>query len=117
MSTGYKKFSKDEGPLLIPTLAKNGVISEPVFGWFITDEEEQSYLDIGVLTADSIREGEELVWIDVLYDDYWWTNFVNGIKINGKGFKTPKDFALTDTGTSCIYVPSSIHRAIEDMIL
>jgi hypothetical protein len=55
MSTG---FTRESGPILVEELYKGEVISEPVFGWYLTGLENESYLDIGILTEDSIREGE-----------------------------------------------------------
>jgi hypothetical protein len=83
MSTGYDARS---GPLLVNDLYEGGVISEPVFGWFMSDETGTTFLDIGVLTYDSIREGDELIWMDVLNDDFWWTNEITGVSLDGKKF-------------------------------
>lgn len=93
------------------------MISEPVFGWFMSDETGTTFLDIGVLTYDSIREGDELIWMDVLNDDFWWTNEITGISVDGHKLKVPKKYkAFTDTGTSCVSVPSKIFYALFDLI-
>lgn len=117
MSTGLTKLTKDDGPVLITSLYKNDIISEPVFGWFMSDEDNDSYIDIGYLAEDSIREGEELAWISVFNDDFWWTNMVTGVRLKGNSYQTPRAFALTDTGTSCVYVPTEFYYALEALIL
>jgi hypothetical protein len=55
MSTG---LTIDSGPILVEKLYEGKIISEPVFGWYLTGLENESYMDIGILTEDSIREGE-----------------------------------------------------------
>lgn len=113
MSTG---LTRDSGPILVSSLYDGGVISEPVFGWYLTGLQHESYLDIGILTDDSIRKGEKLVWLPVVYDDFWWTNFITGIKIDGDAYSLPKAYAMTDTGTSCIYAPTSVYSRLIDHI-
>jgi hypothetical protein len=78
MSTG---LTTDSGPILVEELYKGKIISEPIFGWYLTGLENESYLDIGILSEESIREGEKLIWIPVVEDDFWWTNIVTGVKI------------------------------------
>jgi len=38
-------------------------------------------MDIGILSEESIREGEKIIWIPVVEDDFWWTNIITGVKI------------------------------------
>jgi hypothetical protein len=114
MSTG---FTDDSGPLIVPALYKAGVISQPVFGWYLAGEDDESYLDIGILTDDSIREGEELIWIPVVENDYWWTNFITGVKIGTSEYKLNPRYALTDTGTSCAYIPAVLYDGIMSKVL
>lgn len=108
MSTG---LTNEKGPLLVENLYQGKVISEPVFGWYLTGLANESYMDIGILSEDSIREGEQLVWLPVIqhpYMKYWWTNVVTGVKINEEAYSLPPAYAMTDTGTSCIYTPTSV---------
>ena len=113
MSTG---FTTDSGPLLVNSLYEEGLISEPVFGWFMSDETGTTYMDIGVLTKDSIREGDEIIWMDVLDDDFWWANEVTGVSIEGVKLKVPKRPAFTDTGASCVGVPPYLYYSLMDII-
>lgn len=105
MSTGN---TAESGPLLINSLYEEGIISEPIFGWFLGDESMDSYMDVGMYTYDSIREGDELIWMPVLYDDFWWTNEITGVGFDGNQFSVKKELAMTDTGTSCVSVPPAI---------
>jgi hypothetical protein len=57
-------LSKERGPLLIPELFEAGVIPEPVFGFYLTDTENESFVDIGYLRPSAMRDTSELVWID-----------------------------------------------------
>ena len=114
MATGFHSGS---GPNMIMSLYEGGVISEPVFGWYLSDMSDESYVDIGFLSAESIREGEELVWLPVVEDDFWWTNFVTAIKFDDEEFALSTAYAMTDTGTSCAYVPSSLYFYITDKVL
>lgn len=40
-------FNGKSGPLLIPALYQNGVISKPIFSIYIGEANQNSYLDIG----------------------------------------------------------------------
>jgi hypothetical protein len=82
----------------------------------MSDETGTTFLDIGVLTYDSIRKGDELIWMDVLNDDFWWTNEITGVSLDGNQFSVPKKLAMTDSGTSCISVPKQIYSTLYDNI-
>lgn len=64
-----------------------------------------------------MKEGTKISWIDVVDDDYWWTNFITGVKFGKEAYSTPIAYALTDTGTSCTYVPSSFFNEFEAKVL
>lgn len=102
LSTG---LTRDSDQLLVPALYDAGVISEPVFGWYLTDMTGQSYMDVGFIGADAIRDGEEIAWLPVVNNDFWWTNYITGISFNGQDYSINKSLGMTDTGTSCTYVP------------
>jgi len=63
----------------------------------------------------------EMVWLDVVENDFWWTNYITGIKFEGTdgleaSFQIDKMKALTDTGTSCVYMPSVYYEPILQLI-
>lgn len=59
-----------------------------------------------------MRDPSELVWLDVLNNDFWWTNAIYGVtfELNSvfKEMKFRQTPAMTDSGTSCIYAPSFV---------
>ena len=71
--------SLDTGPLLIKYLYKAGLISKPVFGFYLGGTDENSYLDIGSIQNSSMRDQSELVWFKTVKNDFWWTSYATGI--------------------------------------
>jgi hypothetical protein len=57
------------------------VISNAVFGFYLTGHTESSYLDIGMLQTSSMRNESELVWMDVEPTEYWWSQDIKGMRI------------------------------------
>ena len=110
MSTGLSQWS--EGDLLVQKLYEANVISKPQFGFYLAGTEEQSYLDIGQFQNSSMRNPEELVWIDVENESFWWEATISGIRFTSADKSTTDEYsimsgstALTDTGSSCSYIP------------
>jgi hypothetical protein len=110
---GMTSDFENGGPLFIKSLKERGLISKAVFGFYLSGTGGKSYLDIGVLWDTSMRDKNELVWMDAI-PDFWWSNYVTGIRFVNPGetdmtkvttFKTIKKMGTTDTGTSCTYVP------------
>ena len=42
--------------------------------------EKDSYIDIGFIRAESMRNESELIWINCEENDFWWTSEVIGIR-------------------------------------
>jgi len=107
------------GALFVPALYDAKVISDNVFGFSMTDTKGDSFLDLGVLFDDSMRDKSELVWFKSEYD-YYWSAKLEGVRFtypNGdskgvpmKEFKIEPSFGTTDTGTSCNYIPSTYYK-------
>ena len=62
-----------------------------------------------------------MVWLDVVDNDFWWTNYVEGVKFrrpDGKetSFSVQKAKATTDTGTSCVYMPYQYYESVLEQI-
>lgn len=118
MSTGMGDLS--EGPLVIQELYGAGKIAEPVFGFYLSGPDKQSYLDIGYFSNEAMRDPNELVWLPVLNSNFWWSNEVTGIKFEGpittQEFSLATGSAMTDTGTSCTYVPEQYYMPIRNKI-
>jgi hypothetical protein len=115
MSTGLYGNS---APLLIEELFYDGKISEPVFGFYLGSTHEESFLDIGFISESAMRDPSELVWLPVVNNDFWWTNFITGISFTTPqqtkplSVSLPRTLAMTDTGTSCTYFPSLYFKEI-----
>jgi len=103
---------------LIEEMYKSEIISDPVFGFYLTGVDGQSYLDIGRLQDSAMRDKDELVWLDVVDNDFWWTNYLTGVKFtSADGFEETSYSlesakALTDSGTSCVYMPANYYDEI-----
>ena len=67
--------------MLIPNLYAAGLISNPVFGFYLGAIGEDSYLDIGIILDAAMRDPSEIVWLPVLNDNFWWMNSIDGIRI------------------------------------
>lgn len=108
--------------MLIPNLYAAGLISNPVFGFYLGAIGEDSYLDIGIILDAAMRDPSEIVWLPVLNDNFWWMNSIDGIRItNYKGesnsYGMHKVDAMTDTGTSCTYIPKKYYGAVMSRLL
>jgi hypothetical protein len=42
--------------------------------------DQESYLDIGSIPISAMRDPSELVWLDVAENNFWWTNYITGVK-------------------------------------
>jgi len=74
-----------------------------------------SFVDLGQIRNESMKNPEDLIWIDVPKKSFFWSNYVTGIwipdekqpsntpELNGMAL-TPL-LGITDTGTSCSYIP------------
>jgi len=56
----------------------------------------------------------DLVWINVVEEDFWWTSYIEGISFNGKQWAIEKALGMTDTGSSCSHIPSDYFHAVLD---
>lgn len=82
LSTGLSRFS--DGDLIINKLYSAGVIESPVFGFYLAGTDSQSFLDIGGLVPSAMRNPEELVWLDTMKDDFWWTSPITNAEVVSK---------------------------------
>lgn len=59
-----------------------------------------------------------MVWLNVLSRNFWWTNYIEGIKFTSSDGKKEAEYAvrktkaLTDTGTSCVYMPFEYYDTV-----
>ena len=96
--------------LLVPHLfsSQNEVIDDNMFSFYLTGHADDSYIDFGKYDKHAITNENDIVWLEVLDNDRWWTNYITGFKW---GYSNPMLYsfeqtkAFTDTGTSCIIGP------------
>lgn len=108
--------------LLVPTLYKQGVISKNQFSWALETKEHPSYLDIGPVDESVMSDPRDMVWLDILDDDYWgyfWTNYMTSFTLSNSNEiwdlgPTP---AITDSGSSCLVGPSNQIKILETQTL
>ena len=93
------------GPLLVWELFEAGRLSEPTFAFYLAGNEETSYLDVGVIQSGSMRDPSKYVEFDVIDNSFWWMNYIRGVSFAGEEFIIEEDIAITDTGTTCVYMP------------
>lgn len=83
MSTGLYTGVSSPETLLIQALADDGIITDPVFGFSLFGTETQSFVDIGVLQASSMKNPTDMVWLDVAYEDvFFWAQVTTGVRFD-----------------------------------
>ena len=106
----------DDVKLIMPQLSEAGAVDDTIFSWFMTDTEGDTYIDFGAPNEAAMSSVDDLIYIDVIDEDYWWTNYVTGIRWKGDSDTTEYALtskkALTDTGSSCIIVPTDEYNVI-----
>ena len=70
------------------------------------------------MQPDAVRDISEFVWMRAVRGDFWWTQYISGVTIGAHDspdrqlFKIDQELAMTDTGTSCSYIPRSHYAEI-----
>ena len=93
------------------------MISEPIFAFYLTGVNETSYIDVGVIQSGSMKDSSRYVEMDVIDNSVWWMNYMRGVSFNGEEFIIEEDLAITDTGTSCIYMPDRYYETFMSHVL
>lgn len=110
------------GPLLVDKLKTAGLITQEQASFYITDYTAQSFCDLGAYNAANIRDGDasKIVWLPQKPNVLFWYSAISGVlydspekkRMPGTGYTSQIRFdaapAIFDTGTSLIYVPSSV---------
>lgn len=101
---GYNDFE-----MLMPGLYDDDVISEQTFSFYLTGLSGTSYIDFGPIDTSLVTDTDQILWMDIIDDDYWWTQKVTGFRWDGD----ETEYAIyemngtTDTGSSCLIGPSA----------
>lgn len=103
-------------------LAADSTITESVFSFYMTGLSGSSYIDFGTIDSSVVTDSAQIAWIDILSEDYWWTNKITGFRWGQDWddvteYAIPEANALTDTGSSCIIGPSASVNSIMGTIL
>ena len=106
--------------LYVPALFAAGVISENMFSFLLTGDANttgNSYIDFGTPDTSVMTSESDIVWINSTSVGGWWTANVTGWRYTGSSNEIglTSTAAITDTGSSCLYGPSSVvNTVIED---
>lgn len=69
------------GPNYIKSLHTSGALTDQVFAfYFNSDAFGSSFIDIGVIDESHMSDSNDLVTLNVVEEDFWWSNYVTGIK-------------------------------------
>ena len=99
--------------MIIDALYNAGLITARVFAFSISSsyDSTSNFLDIGAYDTANMRDSSELIWFEAI-NDFWWTNYISGIKFGpghnlDQAYKLTTHKAMTDTGSSCSYIPET----------
>ena len=56
-----------------------------------------------------MKDPSKFVELSVVQDNAWWMNYLRGVSFDGVEYVLDKDLAITDTGTSCVYMPQEYY--------
>ena len=107
LTTQYNQFVT--GPSLVWQMYEQSIIEEPVFAFYLAGPYEDSYFDAGVIQESAMKDPSKLIELDVINDNAWWMNYLRGVAFDGVEYMLDKDIAITDTGTSCVYMPQQYY--------
>lgn len=99
------------------------MIEAPLFAFYLDGLERESFLNIGNYSDDSVRNVDELVWLEIEDTAFWWSSNVTGIKLNNADgsfravFEVEPLQGITSTGTNCVYLPTQYFWSIINMII
>ena len=88
-------------------MAADSDIAEQTFSYYLTGLSGQSYLDFGTPNT-AVMDGSP-TYISINSSNYWWASDLTGFRWSGDSTEyaiSSGDYALTDTGSSCIIGPA-----------
>ena len=100
--------SADTSEMLMTGMAADSDIAEQTFSYYLTGLSGQSYLDFGTPNT-SVMDGSP-IYISIKSENYWWSSDLTGFRWSDDSSNeyaiSSGNYALTDTGSSCIIGPS-----------
>ena len=115
------------GPLYVEHLAKNGIIGENLFSFYFTEPGTLSWVDLGEPDLSNIREDATLEVIQLVEDDFFWADYVQGVAIGDTGpsnvyswetlpdYTTEKDqafYSVIDTGSTALLISALYYESL-----
>lgn len=113
--------SADQNEMFMVHLKADSDIAEQTFSFYMTGVDGDSYIDFG--TPNSAVMNGSPTYITIDSDNDWWSSALTGFRWDSSMTDdneyaiTSGEFALTDTGSSCIIGPSGEADAIINNIL
>jgi len=90
-------------------MAADSDITEKTFSFYLTGTNGQSYLDFG--TPNSAVMNGSVAYIPIKSENNWWSADLTGLRWNRDSSQEyaiqTGNYALTDTGSTCIVGPAS----------
>lgn len=108
-----------DAEMLQPGLFDDNVITQNVFSFYLTGLFGTSYIDFGAIDTSLVTDTNDILWMDILDNDYWWTQKVTGFRWDGEDieYEIYEMNGITDTGSSCIIGPSAYINLVQDSII
>ena len=57
-----------------------------------------------------MKDQSKYIELDVVDSGFWWQNYIRGVAFDGKEFVIEDEITITDTGTSCTYMPMQYYE-------
>ena len=66
---------------------------------------------------NAMKDPNKFFELDVIEDQAWWMNYIRGVSFNGVEYMLNEDLAITDVGTSCVYMPQLYYDTFMSYVL
>jgi len=117
----------DQEEMYMNKMVETSLIEDNIFSFYLTGLDGDSYIDYGKANPAAMSDPSQLVYMDVIDDTPWWTEYVTGLRIHTgvdeetsetiyESYSLPKVEGVTDTGSSCLIGPTKYMNTIRDKI-
>ncbi|KAJ3006180.1 hypothetical protein HKX48_000256 [Thoreauomyces humboldtii] len=113
LGMGFTSIASDKSTTFFENAVKQGAVSTPEFGFFLSSEATGSELTLG--GADSSKYSGAVTYVPIDTPGYWQFA-LKDIQYGGKSTKPSLQEAIADTGTSLVVGPSADVTAINKLI-
>ena len=70
----------DTTEMFMYSLLDSGVIDLNIFSFYLTDQDGGSYIDFGEPNTSVMSDPNNILYLPIKANDYWWTSEVTGIR-------------------------------------